>query len=100
MEYWLRSRQGFRDGTPSFDYVVAASSWTGACTKPTDVPLRAVLRCAQTVLNNNQNTTYSSGGDVLNYNPVINHIHVTEAEVRWVGQPPPDAHILHHRRTS
>jgi len=33
------------------------------------------------VINNNQNTTYNYGGQVLNYNPIINTIYLTEKEV-------------------
>jgi len=32
---------------------------------------------SQAIVNNNQNTTYNSGGDVFNYNPVDNSINYT-----------------------
>jgi len=52
------------------------------------------------LLNNNQNTTFNYGRDVLNYNPVTNIIYLTEAEVCHVGQPLPDTYTLPYRRTS
>jgi len=42
-----------------------------------------MLRYAQTIFNNNQNTTYNFGRDVVNYNPVT--IYLTQAEVCSCG---------------
>ena len=58
-----------------------------------------MLRCVQAMLNNNQNRTYNFGRDVLNYNPVTNHIYSIATEVRSVDKPQPDTHTLPHRRT-
>jgi len=48
-------------------------------------PLDAVSRSSQAILNNNQNTTYNFGRDVINYNPVINLNYNTRGEVCYSG---------------